>query len=76
MHTKKKLRSKNRSKGGYIIDAMARFAKGTNNVTKFAVVRHLNGEAHKIALGIENVEVMNLLFSFHNLSHWFKCLQK
>ena len=28
---------------GAMKEAMVRFAKGTNNVTKFAVVRHLNG---------------------------------
>ena len=28
-------------------DAILRFVKGTNNVTKFAVLRHLNWEVHK-----------------------------
>ena len=39
---------------GAMKDAMLRFVKGTNNVTKFAVLRHLNGEVHKIALNIDN----------------------
>lgn len=39
---------------GEVAEAMLQFVKGTNNVTKHTVMRHLQGKAHKIATLHEN----------------------
>ena len=38
---------------GKMKDSMMMFVEGTNNVTKFAVMRHLTGKAHDISLKTE-----------------------
>lgn len=41
---------------GEVGEAMLQFIRGTNNVTKHTVVRHLNGKAHKIAVDHETMK--------------------
>lgn len=40
----------NKSCKGEVADSMLQYVKGTNNVTKYTVLRHFNGKAHRIAV--------------------------